>query len=92
MLGARVSRGQAGLVGEDDGLDSVAQPEPAQDPRDVGLDGGLDKHESRGESVLLRPLASNWNSSSSRAVSSRARGVRPAARTRPTQTARLAGG
>ncbi len=38
---AGVSRSQAGLVGEDNGLDPVAQPELAQDPRDVGLDGGL---------------------------------------------------
>jgi hypothetical protein len=46
--GAGGSRG-AGLVGEDNGLHPVAQPELAQDPGHVGLNGGLAQHQLRGE-------------------------------------------
>src|SRR5215469_5222570 len=40
---------QPGLVGEDDGLDPVADSELAQQARDVALDGGLADEESTGE-------------------------------------------
>jgi hypothetical protein len=32
---------QAGLVGQDDGLGAVVQAELGENPRDVGLDGGI---------------------------------------------------
>jgi hypothetical protein len=40
---------EAALVGEDDGLDSVAHVELAKDARDVWLDGRLADDELRGD-------------------------------------------
>jgi len=40
---------QAGLVGQDDGLDPVAELELGQEPGDVGLDGGVAEGELGGD-------------------------------------------
>src|SRR3712207_2958846 len=40
---------EPGLVGDDDGLDAVAEPELAQDARDVRLDRRLAEDEALGE-------------------------------------------
>ncbi len=37
--------GEAGAVGEDDGLDAVTEVELGEDVPDVGLDGGLGQRE-----------------------------------------------
>jgi hypothetical protein len=44
-----VRRSQAGLVGEDDGPDPVAEPELSQDRCQVVLDGRLTQHQLRGK-------------------------------------------
>src|SRR5580700_8197020 len=41
VLGYETGLDQAGLVGEDDGLDPVPQSQLGQDPGHVGLDRGL---------------------------------------------------
>ena len=58
------------LVGEDDRLRPVAQPELGEDRGDVGLHGRLADDERSAISALLRPRASRPRTSRSRAVRS----------------------
>jgi hypothetical protein len=46
---------QARLVGDDDGLASIAQAELAEHATDVSLDGLLADDESRGDLVVREP-------------------------------------
>ena len=60
---------QAGVVGEDDRLDPVAEVELAQDRRDVGLDRGLGDHQRLGDLALDLAIATSRSTSTSRSVS-----------------------
>ena len=49
-------RDQAGLVGQDHGLDAVAQVQLAQDRPEVGLDRGLGQVQPPGDLLVAQPL------------------------------------
>ena len=67
------------FVGEDDGLDAVAEVELGEDAGDVALHGGLAEVEVAAISALDRPRARSRRTSSSRALSVGDRAGRPAA-------------